>query len=54
MAQKKKSQKPPAETRTEYLSTQDAADYLGSDPGEQKILAIADRNRAFFQQLVAS
>ena len=45
------------ETKIRLISItdqQNAADYLGSDPGEQKILAIADRNRAFFQQLVAS
>lgn len=45
------------ETKIRLISItdqQNAADYLGSDPGEQKILAIADRNRSFFKQLVAS
>lgn len=45
------------ETKIRLISitdSQNAADYLSSDPGEQNILAIADRNRSFFKQLVAS
>lgn len=45
------------ETKIRIISItdqQNAADYLSSDPGEQNILAIADKNRAFFKQLVAS
>lgn len=43
-----------SETRIRIISitdSQNVDDYLGSDPGEQKILAVASRNRGFFQQL---
>ena len=43
-----------SETKIRIISitdSQNVDDYLGSDPGEQKILAVASRNRGFFQQL---
>jgi hypothetical protein len=45
-----------SETKVRIISitdSQNVADYLSSDPGEQNLIAFANKNRGFFKQLVS-